>query len=542
MSARARAALAAILLLALGLRLAGIGFGLDLSDPRETVLNNLLDERGMVDDVQERFLRGSLHPGNSFLWRGPGGFLVFGAVDAALISARAVGVPGGRAGVVAGLERNPSLLHLAHRWVSAIAGVLGVLLVARIGAREFGQASGLCAALVLGTSYLHVRESHFGQVDTLWGLATLAALDSAFLLLRDPRPRRYALAGLLIGLAAAVKYFSALLAAHVGVAHALARGRAVRAGEAPPPHARLLLAWLLVPLGFLLAFPGLVPAWGDFVRHLADSGEKYGAAPSLSVALEGLLFHARYSLAIGLGETAFALALAGLWLAWRRGPGGRLLVLSILLFVPSVLLTEHRPVRFALGLLVLLALPAGIACASLLARVTRLARVPLLLLVAAPSLARSVAFDRLLPRRDTRLDMLALLREKDVPPEEVLGAGWHHGLPVPANRNALPYTWHVPQGREKIDKAALTASILADPPRLILRDYSAPESWVPPAIDELIRARYRELARFDGRRAGDPVELPDPLHGNPTHMIPYARPWAMERPGPPLALFERADP
>ncbi len=542
MGPRERWALLAVLLLALALRLGGISFGLDLSDPRRAIFNNLIDERGMVDDVQDRFLHGSLHPG-SFLLRGPAGFLVFGAVDSAVVGLAAVRHPQGWGGVLQELEANPSALHLAHRCASAAAGVLSVLLLVRIVAREFDRGSGLLAGLALSTSYLHVRESHFGQVDTLWALATLAALDQFFLLLRAPSRARYVLSGLLVGAAAATKYFSALLGAHLGLAHLFARADAERSGRPPPPAGRLLLGWVLVPAGFLLVSPGLFAAWRDFQDRLFFSTDRYGPSLAPSVILEGLLFHGRYSLGVGLGEPVFALGLLGLWLSWRRGTAGRFLVLSILLFAPSILLTEHRPVRFGLGLLVLLCAPAGIAGAALLARLPRPLAALSLLLAISPSLVRSIAFDRLIPRLDTRVEMLAILRERKVPPEDVLGAGWHHGLPIPASRHALPYTSHVPSSREnRIDKAAVTASILADPPRLILRDYSAPSSWVPAEIDQLIRERYRELVRLDGRRGDDPVQLFDPIHGNPSHMVPYVRPWAMVRPGPPLALFERIDP
>jgi hypothetical protein len=380
-------------------------------------------------------------------------------------------------------------------------------------------------------------------VDVLWGLCTLLALDRSFLLLRAPRPGRYASAGLCAGLAASAKYFSALLGATILVAHVFARGAARRTGARPPPHGYLALAWGLMPVGFLLLFPGVFVAGEDLLERLLFSRQVYGGSLRPGVLLEGLLFHGRYSLGVGLGEPVLALAAAGTVLAWRRGVAGRFLVLSALVFVPSILVTEHRPVRFALGLLVLLVPCAGIALAALLARLPRALAAPVLLLALAPSLVRSLALDLLLPRRDTRVEMLALLRERALPPAEVLGAGWHHGLPVPASRTALPYTTYLPAGRDqRVDKAAILAGLRAHPPGLIVRDYSAPEGWLPAELDGLIRERYREVARLDGRRPGRDVPLPDPHHGNPTHMVPYLDPWAMTRPGPPLALFQRVDP
>jgi hypothetical protein len=542
MGHRERLALAAILLLAALLRLSGLTFGLDLSDPRETVLNNLLDERGMVDEVQGRFLRGDLHPG-SFLLRGPAGFVVFGLCDAAVLWLERLQGSLDWGARLAELDRNPSLLHLVHRLVSVVAGVLSVWLCARVTRREFGPAAGLSAAVLLACAYLHVRESHFGQVDVLWGFFTLLALERCFLLLRAPRAGRYALAGLCAGLAASAKYFSALFGATILIAHLMARAAARRTGAPVPPHRNLALAWALMPVGFLLLFPGVLMAGGDLLERLLFSRQVYGGSLRPGVLLEGLLFHGRYSLGVGLGEPVLVLVAAGALLAWRRGSTGRFFVLAALVFVPSILVTEHRPVRFALGLLVHLVPGAGIALSALLARLPRGLAALALLLVLAPSLARSSALDLLLPRRDTRVEMLALLRERALPPEEVLGAGWHHGLPVPASRTALPYTTYLPAGRDqRVDKAAVMAEIRAHPPALIVRDYSAPEGWLPADLDRLLRERYREVARLDGRRPGRDVPLPDPQHGNPTHMVPYVAPWAMSRPGPPLALFERIDP
>src|SRR5688572_506096 len=115
------AGLAGILGLAFLLRFASLTFGLDLADAQRANLGCYIDERGMVDAVQDEFLHGSLDP-KSFLYRGPAGFLVFGLVDAGLIGARALAHPRGWKGRVAELEANPSWLHLVHRCISAAAG------------------------------------------------------------------------------------------------------------------------------------------------------------------------------------------------------------------------------------------------------------------------------------------------------------------------------------------------------------------------------------------------------------------------------------
>src|SRR6185436_12401453 len=135
------AALAGILVLALALRVAGNAFGLDFADPRSSQLGSHIDERGMVEAVQDHFLHGSLDPG-SFLNRGQATFLAFGLVDAGLIGVQALSHPRGWSGRLAELDANPSWLHLVHRWLSAIAGAGAVFVLARMLRREFDPATG----------------------------------------------------------------------------------------------------------------------------------------------------------------------------------------------------------------------------------------------------------------------------------------------------------------------------------------------------------------------------------------------------------------
>jgi hypothetical protein len=535
MSLFERLALAGILLLALGLRLTGIGFGLDLSESRRVFLGGHNDERGMAQDVRAGLLLGDLHP-RSFLFRGPGGFVLFGAADAMVVAGKALANEHGWQGVLADLERNPSLVHLVHRLVSALAGVLSVWLLVSILRREFDTPSALAAGLCLATSYAHVRNSQVGAVDALWALATLASFGQMLRLIRDPRPGRYVWSGLLMGTATALKYLGALGVPPLLVAHALARSAARRAGAPPPGHARALLALAACPLGFLLLFPGVFGAAGDFVAHLEHDFQLLAPRAELASPLRGLDYHLRYTLAIGLGEPVFVLALAGLVLAWRRGPAGRFLVLSLLLIAPTPFLSRIPVLRYGLVLLVWLAAPAGIALAACLARLPRALGTVLVVVVVAPSLVRSTLSDRLLTRRDTRDEMLALVAERAEPPERVLAFG--HTDALPRFEEDSPYRQYaLLWGAKKLDIAA----VLADPPHTILLDLSDASRRIPgrEELQSLIASRYREVRRLtDHFEPGIP--LPDPVTG-PGLFVPYARPWTMTRPGPPLVLYERAD-
>jgi hypothetical protein len=211
-------ALGAVLVLAALLRFTGIGFGLDLDDPERTQLWSLIDERGMVEAVQAEILQGSLHPGK-FLYRGPAGLVLFGVPDAVLVAL----APGTWAERMQALAANPSFLHLVHRCIAALAGVAGVLVLARMLRRELGDASGLAGGLVYAVAYLPVSHAHFGTVDTLWALSMLLALDRMLAWIRAPSSGNAFASGLWAGVSAAVKYFSVLLGAHLLLAWFLAR-------------------------------------------------------------------------------------------------------------------------------------------------------------------------------------------------------------------------------------------------------------------------------------------------------------------------------
>ena len=535
MSSFERLALLGTLLLALGLRLAGISFGLDLEEPRRVFLGGHNDERGMAQDVQAGLLRGDLHP-RSFLFRGPGGFVLFGAADAVVVASEALGHEQGWQGVLADLERNPSLVHLVHRCVSALAGVLSVWLLFSMLRREFDSPSALAAGLCLATSYAHVRNSQVGAVDVIWCLATLAGLDQMLRLIRDPRPGRYVWSGLLIGVATSIKYLGGMLVPPLVVAHVLARGTAQRGGTTPPGHGRALLALAACPLGFLLLFPGVFASAGDFVAHVKHDFELLAPRAEVASPLRGLAYHLRYTLAIGLGEPVFLLALAGLVPCWRRGPAGRFVVLSLLLIAPTPFLSRIPVLRYGLALVVWLTVPAGIALAASFGRLPRALGVLLVALVVAPSVARSIASDRILMRRDTRDEMLDLLAERAEPPEQVLAFG--HPDAIPRFGAAGPYRHYVLLwGAKKLDIAA----VLAAPPRTVLLDCSDASLPIPGREEllSLLASRYREVRRLTGHF--DPgIPLPDPVTG-PGLFVPYADPWSMTRPGPPLVLYERVD-
>lgn len=526
-----RIALLGVLALAAWLRLDGIGFGLDLASPENAIFTNDVDARGMALEVRELLLHGDLDPGN-FLYRGPAGFYLFGLVDAVVLALQAPFHAGGWSGVLGDLRGNPSLLHLVHRCISALAGVLTVALVFRIVRRDFGATAGLLGALILAVAYLHVRDSHFGTVDVLSGLVSLAAIDQMLLLLRAPRRARYLSSGLLVGVSTATKYFGSVLGLHLVLAHFVARGRAREQGEREPGHSLLALALLACPLGFLLCSPSAVTSLGNLVEHVLFNVDKLKPRVGSASPWNTLLYHARYTLAVGLGEPALLLALLGIWPLWRSGRSGRFLLGGALLLSTALVATRLESSRYGIPFLVTLPIPAGILLARMAARLPRSLAVLLVGLVIAPSCVRSCALDRVLRRPDTRIEMLALLRERGQPQEDVLALGLALDLPVLEKYERLFHMYSSRLGREDLDE------LRAHPPRTILLSLTTPRHQIPawPALEKLLAARYREVRRLEV--GDDPVAMFEPDGGTRALRVVYASPWLQTRPGPALVLYE----
>lgn len=92
------------------------------------------------------------------------------------------------------------------RIVTAVFGGASVLLLYVAGKKLFNKQIGLFSAFFLAVNYLHVIRSHFGLPDVYNGFFVLASLYISALILEKNTTKRYLLAGLITGMAFALKY------------------------------------------------------------------------------------------------------------------------------------------------------------------------------------------------------------------------------------------------------------------------------------------------------------------------------------------------
>jgi hypothetical protein len=194
-----RILLVLILLLALGLRLYGLGFSLPYTSHP--------DEPNVVDRAVATIKTGDWNP-HWFIYPSGYHYLQVGVLTLHLVW-----------GIAQGIYTSPADLpyssyvitaapdsYLWARGTTALFGVLTVFLVYLLARRFAGPAAGLSGALLLALSPLHAEHSHYVTTDVPTAALTLLAVYLAVEVLEKGGLGRAFLAGLVVGLAGGFKY------------------------------------------------------------------------------------------------------------------------------------------------------------------------------------------------------------------------------------------------------------------------------------------------------------------------------------------------
>jgi hypothetical protein len=347
-------ALGGICLLALGVRLLGLGFGLPaVYNPDEIPILNRALALAKGDPNPHNFLYPSLYFYAVFAWEAA--FFVLG---------RAAGLFGSLGDFQREYFTDPTRLLLAARAFTAVCGALVVPALYWFGKRLYNRGIGLAAGLFYALAPLAARDAHYVKLDvpvTLMIVLTHAALARIVVDEQAAGTRRaWIVAGLLGGLAISTHYYVGLIVFSF-VAVALADLR--RSGRWQTSLA--LLAWsaAAVGVGFLAGTPFMVVEPQTAIRDIVavreidiDRAVVTGAFVSVKPYLSILLHDA-------LGWPVCLAAAAGaVWAIcsdWRRG---LLLVTFPLLFLAFVFNTVPQT-RYLNAMLPSLALAAAFALA-----------------------------------------------------------------------------------------------------------------------------------------------------------------------------------
>ncbi len=468
--------------------------------------------------------------------------------------ARALGQVDDRIDVIAAYLTNPFPFFVVARLWACLAGIATIVLTARLGALLFDARSGGLAALFIAVAFLAVRESHYGSLDapaTAFFTATLVAVGAYQ---RSPGRARLVWAGVLAGLAAALRYQMGIVALALPTAVLLTPGS--RAGRARD----LALAALASGAVFAAATPYSIlsaqTAWLQVRAQLALSwANRFVAPPGLPL---------RTALAAAVGPVVCGLAVVGLATAVRRRPRPTAPILAVAVPYALTLATAERSfVRYALPLVPIVSVLAAGAVGAITSRIGARARPAVAALLVAGALTdpalRSIELCRLLAAEDTRVAAGRWLAQHVVPGRRV----W-----FPSRSGYANPTWDMAFGfgqwtvGKDLEAAARERQKTVYPPVLplgaaptvaqylrqrggtvVTADHPLLPHWAstPPSIRKALQERGATmLARFDGlgTTSSNSDVLYEPIDAN---FIPLRGLQQIVAPGPAIVVW-RVDP
>jgi hypothetical protein len=407
-----------------------------------------------------RFHQGDLNP-RFFNWPSLYMYLLAGVYGVVF-----GGLHGGVSGAFA---RDPSLLYLLGRLVTALFGAATLAILGLTGRLAYGRTVGILAAGFLAVDLLHVRDSHWVTTDVpLTFLVTLATYY-ALRYWREGRLMDAIAAGLVAGLATSMKYpgalvFLALLAAHAARRPGWTLWRRVAGRDT-------LAAAGVAAGGFILGTPFALLTPVAFLRGVLDElREVHTVQFGNEADAPGYLFHLVYSLPAAMGWPLYLLALAGLlWALAARGARETVLLAFAVPYLLVIVTWSSRFERYVIPLLPSFLLLAAVVVAQGIGwlaerwprggksslRVAAVSITAAAALLITPGLARVAAYHRLLGRPDTR----------------ALGADWiEHQVP-PSTRIALePYSLMLPVARGQVREAPESLAELQQVPAALPPD------------------------------------------------------------------------
>ena len=224
-------------------------------------------------------------------------------------------------------------LRIAGRVMSALADVATIAIVFWLGCRAYGRRTGILASLLVALAVIHIQLSHFFAVDTFAALFAVATLYFLYRVATVGSLRDSVLAGVFIGLALATKVSLAPIYAAFVIAHLmyLFSMAGARSEETPPVGERcgsaikglavgaiasLVVLFITQPYAFL--------DWGRFYEDVVEQSEMVRRIRDYPYTRQYIdttpyWYHVRQLATWGFGWPLGLVAWAGLLYASVRG-------------------------------------------------------------------------------------------------------------------------------------------------------------------------------------------------------------------------------
>jgi hypothetical protein len=544
--------LAAIVVIAGVLRFRGLGFGLPHTQARP-------DETFIID-LARSFLRGDFSPQFYdypwlYGWALTGLYLVY------YVWGRVFGVFHSIPDLLASWPVHWEPWFLIDRALSASAGTATVLVVFWIGRRIWDASSGLVAALFLSVAFLHARDSHFGTTDVaMTMLATLSVgliVDAHF----TRRRTRFALAGLVGGLAAATKYNALLLAVPILASQVLhvieSPGNRRRAAL----DSRLVLFGIAFVAAFAIGVPFVLLDRDRFMTAMeALRGSMATGTPGIGIG-NGWLHHLQFSLRYGLGLPLLVAGVAGAAAILIFEPAIGVLLLSFpIAYYAAAGSIRNLFFRYAIPVVPFLCLAAArLVCraaayvvsstyvVSAFRRTHTVRLKPdttydapyaavtavLAVLIALPSAISTWQFDRIISETDNRVVVSQWFAQHVPPGSSILQSGSAYGH-AQFDRRLQYRSWAWDRSRRIF---VVDGQPPAGRPDWILVQDSPLPSQTQDVVQEFLREDYVLAQQFDALALKSDGLLYD---RQDAFFAPFAGFGQVKRPGPNFLLYKRA--
>ncbi|MEP7007837.1 MAG: glycosyltransferase family 39 protein [Sphingomonas bacterium] len=313
-----RVVLAIILIVALGLRMRGVAFGLPgLYDPDEPIF--MLCALKLLRDH-------TLNPG----WFGhPGSTTIYvmAIVEAStFLIGHWLGYFPTQAAFIESIYRDPGIVFLPGRLFIVACSVGCVAFTYLIARRLCGAGTALLAAGILAVDALHIQWSQVIRTDVHASLFMLASLWFAIGIAQRGRLLEYLGAGAMAGLACATKWPAAtIIAATIGAATLAMMKDRVSSGR----HVRMLgMALVAMVLATIAASPYLLLDYPTVAANLGGDGQAHHLGATGGTFFENMVWYVAHPLRDTLGVTGLAMLLVGIVAVLRQA---RLSVATLLL-------------------------------------------------------------------------------------------------------------------------------------------------------------------------------------------------------------------
>lgn len=275
------------------------------------------------------------------------------------------------------------------------------LLVYIVGKKLFDKVTGLIASLLLCSTFLIIKDSHYAVTDIPGTFFLMLSFTYIIGIYTRGRAKDYMLGGLFAGMAVATKYNMGIVIIPLVLAHFLSKRKIVITRE---------FMWAILGCfnGFILCCPWILL---DYRKFWADFADQYMMGSITGLGGSTTISYGKYLLTLtwGYGLLPLCFFVIGAICLWRRKETQKLWILLCFPLVYYLLLGGIKMfyVRFAVPLIPYMCVLSAYGIISLTRRFSYKHQVAALVLLTLVSVSQGIIFscihNHLITQTDTRL-------------------------------------------------------------------------------------------------------------------------------------------